>query len=380
MRKRFFVSAIIAAAGCAAVLSGCVGCNGCNGGDGKRNAAAFSSNWYADTNFKYIQPTFWEENKEVINYKVKFDAETASNRTYKVEYAEGDYKTTFYAIKNFDASVICEEFKSGYPETAPSVYYYKTELSISSVKFTLGGETKTFDESNGGDTRVVTECYFLDVQNYLRPLYSVQDIKTVSPAEYQVDNLERAYKQFNELHTTSYSFDGNNAKTVIINRLDGDNKTEKTVTGLNEGDNSLIDVAGLNVAVRAMQLGGGFNQLLSLYSPSGNKQDYIFTGSSASLPEEERMTVETELLKHGLFKEEKDGDDKVKPLETTAVTAALNAGLKGVSQTYWFTAVKNDKNNTGRATMVKMSVPLNFSLGTFNYVLESVESTLWNGK
>ena len=129
-----------------------------------------------------------------------------------------------------------------------------------------------------------------------------------------------------------------------------------------------------------MQLGGGFNQLLSLYSPSGNKQDYIFTGSSASLPEEERKTVETELLKHGLFKEEKDGDDKVKPLETTAVTAALNAGLKGVSQTYWFTAVKNDKNNTGRATMVKMSVPLNFSLGTFNYVLESVESTLWNGK
>ena len=69
------------------------------------------------------------------------------------------------------------------------MYYYKTELSISSVKFTLGGETKTFDESNGGDTSVVTECYFLDVQNYLRPLYSVQDIKTVSPAEYQVDNL-----------------------------------------------------------------------------------------------------------------------------------------------------------------------------------------------
>lgn len=372
MKKRFGVAALALAAGCAIAFAGCTGCNGC-GANEKSNEAAFSSNWYADTGYRYIQPTFTGVDKaEVVKYKVVQDKETAGNSTYSVEYSEGEYVTTFYATA-FDKTLIAEDYKSSYPENDFTVYAYFTELSFPSVTFKVGDDTKIFN--GDGDNTVKTVCYFTDVNNHLRPLYSEQNIKVASPADYQVGKIENAYKEINQTVKTYYKYDGKEAKTVIT----GDNATEFTVQNLGDTNYSLIDVNGLNIAVRAMQLGTNLNQVISVYSPTGRMQNYGFAGTSSTLAEPERKSYEEILA--GKDAADKDlnlftpGEGKA--LSTVCVTATLNADMKGVSQKYWFAAIDNAKNNQARATMVKMSVPIPFSLGTLNYTLKEITSTLY---
>ncbi len=371
MKKRFGVAALTLAAGCAVIFAGCTGCNGC-GNTGKANEAAFSSNWYADTNFKYIQPTFTEGNDafkgaEEIVYTVKHDKETAGNTTYSVDYSDGTYTTKFYGT-TFKKDLINEEFKASYPDEAITVYCYETELDVPSVTFTVGDKT-----SEPFHNSIKTVSYFTDVNEHLRPLYSKQIVNGASPAEYQVSSLEEAYVTVNQTVETSYNYEGTAAKTVIT----GDGAKEFVTDGLGDTDNSLVDVNGLNIAVRAMQLSEGLSQVISVYSPSGKLQDYTFTGSSTALSEKDRTAYE-EILGNeavGLYVK---GEGK--SLHTVCVTAKLNSAndMNGVSQQYWFAAIDNARNNTGRTTMVKMSVPIPFSLGTLNYSLDTITSTLYN--
>lgn len=367
MKKRFSVAAFALAAGCAIAFAGCTGCNGC-GANEKSNEAAFSSNWYADTSYRYIQPTFTGlEKAEILKYSVKQDKETAGNSTYSVEYSEGEYITTFYATK-FDKALIAEDYKPSYPENDITVYAYLTELNFSSVTFKVGDEEKIFDGE--GDNTVKTVCYFTDVNNHLRPLYSEQNINVASPADFQVGKIEDAYKEIRQTVKTYYKYDGKAAKTVIT----GDSATEFTVNNLGDTDYSLIDVNGLNIGVRAMQLSANLNQIISVYSPTEGMQNYSFTGVSSTLAEPERKSYE-EILARDNVKLYTPAEGK--SLGTVCVTATLNANMKGVSQKYWFTAIDNAKNNQSRATMVKMSVPIPFSLGTLNYTLKDITSTLY---
>lgn len=363
MKKRFGVAAFALATGCAVIFAGCSGCSSC-GANGKSNEAAFSSNWYADTTVGHIQPTFMGEgNAEVITYSVTHVTKTADNKSYSVEYKEGTYTTTFYAT-TFNNELIDADFKGDYTDTLV-VYCYETVLEIPSVIFTVGdAKSEPFTSS------ITTVSYFMDVDNHLQPLYSEQHIDTVTPAEYQVSKLEDAYLKIKQDIKTSYKRDGSAAKTVIT----GDNANTFTTNGLNDTDNSLIDVNGLNIAIRAMQLSANLSQVVSVYSPSGKLQSYTFTGSSVTLGEDERKGYEGVLAADGI-KLFVPGEGK--SLNTVCVTATLNADMNGASQQYWFAAIDNAKNNTGRATMVKMSVPLSFSLGTLNYTLKEITSTLY---
>lgn len=361
MKKRFGVAAFALATGCAVIFAGCSGCNGC-GANGKSNEAAFSSNWYADTKVGHIQPTFLgNEKAEVITYTVTHDKKTADNRSYSVDYADGAYTTTFYATE-FDKDLIDEEFKGDYKDNLV-VYRYETALDISSVTFTVGGKT-----SDPFTSSITTVSYFMDVDNHLQPLYSEQHVDTVTPTEYQVGKLEDAYIKIKQDIKTSYKYDGSAAKTVIT----GDNATEFVTDGLNDTDNSLIDVNGLNIAIRAMQLSASLSQVISVYSPSGKLQSFTFAGSAGALGEDERKGYEGILEGKELYVA---GEGK--SLNTVCVTATLNADMNGASQQYWFAAIDNAKNNTGRATMVKMSAPLPFSLGTLNYTLNGITNTLY---
>lgn len=366
MKKRFGVYALAAAAGCAVIFSGCAGC----GANGKTNEAAFSSNWYADTSFPYIQPTFDSSvgGREEITYKVALNTKTAGNLVYSVEYGSGTYSTLFYATK-FDNSLICEEFRSGYPENL-TVYYYKTELRFDSVTFKMksGGDPAVF-----GEQSIVTECYFTDVSDHLRPLYATIDTDNYAPADFQPNSLENSYNHVSQKVTTFYNFAGSVAKTVIEDRLDSADSAEKNVEGLDKTNNSLIDVCGLNIALRAMQLGSNLAQTISVYSPSGRMQDFTFTGSTLALSDEERTAAESVLESAKLYV---SGEGKT--LSTVCVSAMLNEDMRGASQRYWFTAIDSFKNNRGRATMVKMTAPAPFSLGTFEYKLDEVISTLYN--
>lgn len=371
MKKFPIVSMLAAAAGCAVIFSGCAGCAGCGGS--VQNVAAMSSNWYSNTAFKKIQPTFTQGDDkfrmEELTYKVTFDSSTAGNKNYSVNYSDGTYKTYFYAAK-FDKSVITEEdFKEGYPDNL-TAYYYKTELDIPQVTFTYGEEKKSFE----GD-KCFTECWFLPVENYLRPLYSKTFIKSTTPAEYQVSSIDETYREIAITYTSFYNYDGTAVRTAV--NYNGAQST-KNLGGLNKADNSYFDVSSLDIAVRATKLSSALSQAISIYTPAGGLDNYTLQGSDAALKDDEVKQVSTALAAQGLYKPVKteSGEDK---LNTVSVKLSVSANLTGVSQTYWFAAIDNPRNNTPRATMLKLSIPLNYSLGTLNYVLEKVDSTLYLG-
>ncbi|MBD5632259.1 MAG: hypothetical protein HDP34_03405 [Clostridia bacterium] len=384
MKKPVALIAVALAASCTLTFTAC--------GGSTKNNAALSSNWYANTAFKYIQPTITEGNEnftategaEKITYKVSYQAPEIGNGTYEVNYpGNNTYTTEFYA-KTFVVSALTDgDYRSGYPSKAGfTAYYYKTVLDIQTITYKLkaSGEEKSFE----GD-KVVTECYFMPVGDYLRPLYSKQTVKSTSPANLQANALENgnAYKLIESEYENFYSYDGKSAKSVKKDILTG----ETTVTvnnNLGDCKNSLFDFTSLNIVARATNLTTSLSQVLSLYSPESGVQNYTLTGSDTPLSTDEstaatlKTDFENKLYEKGLFKRVNDNEGNPVGLKTIAVSVLYGGEKSGVSQTYWFAAIDNAANNTGRTTLLKMSVPLTYNLGTLNYTLQSFESTLWN--
>lgn len=371
MKKRIGIAAVLLAAGLSLTLSGCAGTS--------QNVVYLSSNWYANTAYKKFQPTFTEGNEifqsEKIVYDVKYDGSTATNSSYSVEYGDGTYSTEFYA-KAFDknSAYVHDDFKNSYPDGKFTVYYYRTELSIPFVTFKVGESVKKFDKGES----VICESYFLSVEDRLRPLYSYQKINSVSPSTYQVSSLDGAYTELNYEYKTYYDYNCTTAKTLIN---DGKTDSDKTVFGLKESASTLFDVSYLDIAVRANKLSSDLAQPISLYTPHGGIQDFILRGSNLAIPDADKSAAQPLLKDKGLYVPEyvkdEDGNDVEKGLSTVSVSVTYAGELSGVSQIYWIASVSNPQNNVGRATIVRMAYPVVFSLGTRNYTLKSIDSTLW---
>lgn len=377
MKKALSIILAAATLGCAVGAAGCAG--------NTKSVAALNSNWFSNTTFKSIQPTFIDDGKgdfsaEKVTYDVKFVKSEIGNITYTVEYAEGGtYKTLFYA-KPFsaDSEYVCDEYKEGYKQAAASgltAYYYKTELSIPSVAFTYGAEKETFKNQTQ-----TTECWFLSVENKLRPLYAKTVINCASPATLQASSLKSAYDLVNCEYVNYYNFAGTAVKTVKTDNLAKENKVTETVKdNLGEAQNTLFDVAQLDVVARAQNLGdGSFAQAISLYVPASGVNGYIVSGAPVLLAESERTAFAEILKDKRLFDDLKDENGNPRGLLTTSVSVRYNNDMSGYSQSYIFAAVNNKRNNTGRATMVKAIMPIAFSHGNLEYNLKSIESTFWN--
>ena len=370
MRKGLGIIAVTLAAGCV-FAAGCTSCNGSG-----KNVAPLASNWYTYTGYRNIQPTFIEgdselQYKEKITYDVNFVKPSLGNDTYSVNYENGIYTTEFYA-KKFDTSenstLIHADHKSGYEGKNIIAYYYHTEFSAT-VTYTYKKK-----DSDPLPANIVTDCYLLSVEDELRPLYSKQVVKSPSPATLQASKLSDCYSLYDEIYETFYSYNGKSAVSEITDNKAG--KTNTKTRGVGGTDNSLFDVTSLDVVLRAL-VGSGFDQKISLYTPLNGINTFTLSSPSTSLGSK-KHDIAKELHKNGLYvpaeNEEEIGDN----LKTTAVKVTSNTQLQGVSQTYWFAKVENKRNNVGRATLLKISLPIVFNLGTLEYTLKEVNSTLWD--
>ncbi len=400
MKKTSIIAALALAAGCALAFTGC--------GGSSKNIASLDSNWYSGINFTRFQPTFTQGNQgfsaEELTYAVTFDGSGAANPSYTVNYAEGTYKTTFYAktLSSEDIDKITlSEYRGYYPHEMQA-YYYKTELTVPSVTFTLKSDntkTVTFE----GDS-IITENYFLSVADYLRPVYSMQTVKSVTPRNYQVSDIDATYVKINRTYENFYSTKYDALDVVVTkttvkseeNFVDygyEDFKGEQSGTAktavsepLNVADTdyTVFDISSLNVVTRACKLTSGENlsQAISLYVPWSAEgiNDFGIAGSSAPLvldKDEAQNTAKineltSKLQAKGLYKEQKDAEGKPVGLKTVALNVGTTAG---VSQTYWYAAVNGTHNNVGHATMLKLSTPVAFGLGVINYTLSEITST-----
>ncbi len=373
MKKRILLIAAATAASCAVLLSGC-------SSSSTSNLIALSSNWYRQTTYKYIQPTFIKDNEnfsaEKLTYAVTFTAPTTGNSSYSVEYEDGTYKTEFYATVFDIDTLTCEKYRADYQSAAGSegiaVYYYKTELSIPSVTFKYKEKTKTFENES-----IITECYFLPCADYLRPLYSFQKIKSNVPAIYQANSLESTYHSVDSETYNYYNYKGSAVYSISTDHLNDDEVTENTQklsTSANIFDNSSLDIA-----IRAMSnLSSSLSQTVRLFTPESGVQSYSLAGATTPLNNTDSENITALLKTAGLFTDNAE-DDIPGEVDTVAVKLTnSNTSMEGVTHTFWYAAIDNKQNNTGRATLLKFTTPLSFGVGTLNYTLSAIESTLWS--
>lgn len=377
MKKTLAVVGAVALAGVLAVTA--AGC-----AKSTKNLASLSSNWYYDTGFKRIQPTFTEENAEKLTYLVT-QSKPSTNVYYSVLHEQGTYTTEFYAKKITAtelAEITFEDWREDYTKALGKegymyLYYYKTELSIPKVTFTCGGNTKEFT-----DQSVQTESYFLSVEDYLRPVYTIRTINRTIPKELQVSSLEGSYFEVDMVYESFYTISGNRVKTLITdNNATGDKLSAFEVSGMASYPNSVFDVAYLDLVARGMRnVGSSFSQNIAIYSPGLQLRDYTISGGSKALFDNKEQSdlqlaiFEGILKDKGLFTpqpvDEKDPSKGETKLKTASVSIAYNGGnYSGVSQTYWFAVGKET-----RTLMLKYSEPLHYNLGQLDYVLTSINN------
>ncbi|MCD8287009.1 MAG: hypothetical protein LUD50_07285 [Clostridia bacterium] len=389
MKKRFLLIPAVIATCCI------VGLAGCSSGS-TAVKLALDSNWYNYTNSKGFQDYFVEDSgneyysPEKLHYDVTFDGseDVAYNSSYTVDYKGGSYTTEFYAT-TFDTSTLVlddEDYKDSYAEAGTiTAYYYKTDLEFDSVTFTYIGDDSNESITFEGDDhdKAITECYFLSCEDYLRPLYSRQEIVSHSPAEYAPASLDECYIDVDCTYTTYYTYDGYNATVEYVDNNDSDNSdtTEYSISA----DDTFFDLSSMEISIRAMSdLSTSLSQSVSLFVPQAGMLTYTYVGSDTAMDDDALASVSGILEDNGLFTTttttDSNGDVTVNDtVGTVAVSVEGSGNLASVYQTYWFAEITNRKNNTARATMLAISSPLAYNLGTLNYTLDRIDSTLWDG-
>ena len=369
----------------AVALAGVLGFTAAGCSRKTRNLASLASNWYFDADFKKIQPTFTEDAAEELIYKVT-QTEQSTNAHYSVKYEDGTYTTKFYAKKITAtelADITLEDWREGYTKALGKagymyLYYYSTELSLPSVTFTLDGTPTTFENQS-----VVTESYFLSVEDYLNPVYSLRTVNMAVPANYPNDALP--YSAVDMTYESFYSLYGSDVYTKIsgtstMGDVVKDESGTYTVGGLSAYENSVFDVSYLDVLVRGTRnVAGSFSQTVSIYSPGVEVRDYTIASNDKPVFEGENAAaqlaeVQAELESWGLFFPTPiDGHDLSKgtsKLNTVSASVTYSGGkYSGVSQNYWFAVTQP---NDTRTLMVKYSEPLTYNLGRLDYVLTKI--------
>jgi hypothetical protein len=309
----------------------------------------------------------WFTKKEVATYSISF--EEGTNTSYSVNYVldgskTAEYTTEFYAQKfdwNNDAYA---DYKTDKTE---SVYVYKTTLALSgtySVK--ASGETKDFDDT------IESVCYFRSANGNLQPVYSLQIVKNTLPSSLTANTIADAFVELDSVYETFYNYNCTEAYVKTTDNLTN-TSTDKKVNV--DGNYSLFDRNELNVALRSFTSGSSTYVFDVMIAAEGATQSYQTSyGTSSYLSSETDGTIIDALNSvspDSYIFTGKNSDGEVK-YEYNVATLSLVSSMPGSSITYWYAAVPSNSFNSARATMLKISSPLSFSLGTINYSLKSL--------
>ncbi len=379
MNKSLKIFTAIVAVGTAFTVVGCDGCSSCSSCNGAAAPNTITrSNWYTGTSYNGIQPSFiitdddktYEDYAERLTYKVTYSAPETGNANYSVEYSEGTFTTEFYATKyDWTKAGIPAGYASDKTESE-IVYKFVMTLDIPTVTFKMKVGSKEEKEYKGD--KVESVCYFRAAGKNLQPVYSRQSVYSNSPALLQPSTIDEAHMEVNAVYENFYDY---NCTKVLSKTTENNNTSEKEYS-FNKLSNALFDNSSLYIVARSfLKSSAAVSQSVCLFSAAaGGADTYAIAGSDAALTDTEGKDYATVLSQKGLFVKEND-DSKV---GTTAVTVTYAGGnLHGTRQTIWFAQITNPDNNISRATMLKLSTPLSFGLGTLNYSLTEVNSTLW---
>ena len=267
------------------------------------------------------------------------------------------------------------ELKARLDGTVETVYVLKTELKISG-EYVYGDDESTavrFSDS------MVTETYFRSSGDGLQPVYSTQDAVTTVPKSISPSSADEMCEQLDYEYEVSYSPYGTEAE--ITYSPAGGEAEVKTVS-LDSDPGAVFDNNTLYTVIRGLSLSENFGAALNLLIPAdgGVSTVNVSAGSRGELDATDDADMISALTAaYG----EPPSEDAVETTEADAgsnifyypVSIGASSG-RGVTRTAWYAAVEDERNNTYRATMLRLYQPLSYSLGAWEFRLAEVEGVL----
>lgn len=369
MKKIFKILAVTAAAACV------LGAAGCSSSD---SGISLDSFWYVD-NYAGIQSSAIGT-QEVLVYDVTLDEDSRANSSYYItlDVSKTHSYTTTFGVADYDWNTIgYTDYQTDKTET---VYYLETELYYSGT-FVYGDTsvTATADNSVAFDNTVTTLTYFRSARNKLTPVYSESYVHSTSPNAYTATGVSNMCVELEYQYKVYYNYGTSEATyfyTPLTNNTTSSEAFSKTVSL--SSDYTLFDNNEVYTAIRGMNLSSDFSETISLLIPAdgGITNVSISCSSTDALDDTENSTIYNALV--SAYKDPETTDDDGNEVINYNIVNITNAAdtYSGVTQTSWYAAVEDENDNQYRATLLYLAIPMSYDLGTLEYTLSDVVSTI----
>ncbi|MCD8373081.1 MAG: hypothetical protein LUD27_07270 [Clostridia bacterium] len=395
MKKIFKFLAVSAAAACAVTFAGC--------SSSTTSTSSLDSYWFISVYPRIQNTAFGTEEKLVYDVTLQAAEESTLNDYYHIELDETKTHTytTCFGVGMYDWSdnsfeKITDENKDDYKngnnytlsdkENQEFVYYLETEL-VFSGEYVYDASTEA-STSVEFDNTISTVTFFRAAYYDMTPIYSYTEAYTMAPMNYQPSTKEDMCDQLDYTYKIQYDKDCSEAVVAYTNNIDEKENKSYTVD-LSEAENTFFDNNELYMALRGMNLSSSFSETLSLLIPAdGGITDVSVAGSSTAELDTSYATqskIYNALAdKYGepvtTSSSDSSSDDSTEDSSGSGITynevTISNASGKGVSQTAWYAAVEDTSDNTYRATLLYLAIPMSYSLGTLEYTLSEVSSVI----
>ncbi len=299
----------------------------CGGGS---NKVSFGAYWYKNSSVSSDVGVV-----ETLTYNVSFDPKSGVSKNYNLDYANGEYVTTFGLVE----------------ENGKTFYRLSSSLTID--------VTYTFNNSDVTFTDTTVSIVDFEKNNALTPIKSEKHIVSHSPLnQNEKSDVSGCYSLVD--YSVSVVYNGASGVSTIVN-----NRSESTKTHEFEirdaDDYTYIDNEQLYLALRGLQPVSAPSSLL-VYAPFSKAVQEIQVAFGSKQTGGQFTYVKN------------DATEATKnTMDYYDVTIGLSGQNPGSPQTIRIAATSDPKMNTNRNVILSISTPLSYNLGTLKYELKSAQ-------
>lgn len=313
---------------CLALAAPLFALTACTGGT---PSLAFSANWFLRTGDTPISSA-----DESLTYSVSFAPSEAN--TF-LSYGEGSYTTRLTAELT--------QLADGSTETC---YHLHTELNMP-VTFTVNGESSdTFED------RVTSDVWFRSVDRSLQPVRSEKTVLSHTPASETPSSLDSSYITYEYTYTTTYDAACANAQIEVVYTQP---ETEPRSTALElTGSGTYLDNEEILFALRGVSMSS--TATFRSVNPAKRAVETV-TMTETPASSTERFTFDL------------NGESAEREITVYTFSIGYSGTNPGEPQRLTYAGVTDANNNIYRSALLRMEVPVLYSLGTLTYTLTSAQ-------
>ena len=285
----------------------------------------FSSNWQNDNIVSINDLT------DTLEYDITFEKSSAVGE-YQIDYKNGKYTAVLKTEQLGDRTI----------------YAYETTLTID-VTYEYDQESVFFSD------RVYSLVKFEKADKSLRPISSHKEVISHSP-EKSAQSLDACYRTLDYVVDVTYNEDYSGSSTLALKNGDTTDESQNSFQ-MDTDKFTCLDNEQLLFALRGVNPSLTTSPKFNVYNPA-IKMTQLVNGT---------FSAETAAD----FTFARNGETKQRTISYFPVSIVLNGKNAGATQKVWVAKNTNIQNNTYRNVILKMEMPVYYSLGTLVYTLKS---------